>query len=149
MDNDLHESREKCYIIQNNTNHNNICVYNNTTTTQQHKPAKHNNTVCTSMGHTYPRHWPFVRRIHRSPVDSPNKGQWRGDLIFSLIWKKGWVNNQEWFETPSRSLWCHCNSSSSSSKFYFQQNTAMKQKEKFMVNINKYIKALVHPARGH
>ena len=34
----------------------------------------------------FPRYWPFVRGIHRSPVNSPHKGQWRGALIFSLIW---------------------------------------------------------------
>ena len=56
---------------------------------------------------------PFVRGIHRSPVSSPHKSQWRGALVFSLIsaltkrlskqsW--GW-----WFETPSRSIWRHCN----------------------------------------
>ena len=33
----------------------------------------------------FPRYWPFVRGIHRSPVNSPHKGQWRGDLVFSLI----------------------------------------------------------------
>ena len=45
----------------------------------------------------FPRYWPFVRGIHRSPVTSPHKGQWRGALIFSLIcvWIKGWVNNRE------------------------------------------------------
>ena len=32
-----------------------------------------------------PRYWPFVWRIHRWPVNSPHKGQWRGALIFSLI----------------------------------------------------------------
>ena len=32
----------------------------------------------------FPRHWPFVRGIHRSP-NSPHKGQWRGTLMFSLI----------------------------------------------------------------
>ena len=32
-----------------------------------------------------PRYWPFVRGIHRSPVNSPHKGQWRGVLMFSLI----------------------------------------------------------------
>ena len=39
----------------------------------------------------------FVRGIHRSPLNSSNKGQWRGALIFSLIcvWIKGWVNNRE------------------------------------------------------
>ena len=33
--------------------------------------------------------------IHRSQVNSPHKGQWRGALMFSLIWvwKNGWVNN--------------------------------------------------------
>ena len=29
-------------------------------------------------------HWPFVRGIHRLPVDSPHKSQCRGALIFSL-----------------------------------------------------------------
>ena len=33
----------------------------------------------------FPRYWPFVREIHRSPVNSPHKGQWRGALMFSLI----------------------------------------------------------------
>ena len=43
----------------------------------------------------FPRYWPFVRGIHRSPVNSPHKGQWRGTLVFSLIcvWINGWVNN--------------------------------------------------------
>ena len=45
----------------------------------------------------FPRHWPFVRGIHRSPVNSPHKGQWRGALVFSLIcvWINDWVNNHE------------------------------------------------------
>ena len=45
----------------------------------------------------FPRYWPFVRGIHRSPVNSPHKGQWRGALMFSLIcvWMNGWVNNRE------------------------------------------------------
>ena len=35
--------------------------------------------------------------IHRSPVNSPHKGQWRGALIFSLICARinRWVNNGE------------------------------------------------------
>ena len=42
-----------------------------------------------------PRYWPFVRGIHRSPVNSPHKGQWRGALMFSLICARinGWANN--------------------------------------------------------
>ena len=45
----------------------------------------------------FPCYWPFVRGIHRSPVDSPHKGQWRGALMFSLIcaWINRWVNNRE------------------------------------------------------
>ena len=45
----------------------------------------------------FPPYWPFVRGIHRSPVNSPHKGQWRGALMFSLIcvWINGWVNNRE------------------------------------------------------
>ena len=45
----------------------------------------------------FPRHWPFVRGIHPSPVNSPHKGQWRGALRFSLIRARinGWVNNGE------------------------------------------------------
>ena len=44
----------------------------------------------------FPRYWPFVRGIHRSPVNSPHKGQWRGVLMFTLIctWTNGWVNNR-------------------------------------------------------
>ena len=45
----------------------------------------------------FPRYWPFVRGIHRSTVDSPHKGQWRGALMFSLMcaWINRWVNNGE------------------------------------------------------
>ena len=45
----------------------------------------------------FPRYWPFVRGIHRSPVNSPHKGQWRGALMFTLICARinGWVNNGE------------------------------------------------------
>ena len=61
----------------------------------------------------FPRYWPFVRGIHRSPVNSPHKGQWRGALVFfyylrlnkrlsNQLW--GW-----WFETPPCPLWRHCN----------------------------------------
>ena len=45
----------------------------------------------------FPRYWPFVRGIHRSPVNSPHQGQWRSALMFSLtcVWINGWVNNRE------------------------------------------------------
>ena len=61
----------------------------------------------------FPNYWPFVRGIHRWPVGSPHKGQWRRALMFSLICalnkqlsKQSWG---WWFEMPSRSLWRHCN----------------------------------------
>ena len=45
----------------------------------------------------FPRYWRFVREIHRSPVNFPHKGQWRGALMFSVIcaWMNGWVNTRE------------------------------------------------------
>ena len=45
----------------------------------------------------FPPYWPFVGGIHRSPVNSPHNGQWRGALVFSLIcaWINGWVNNRD------------------------------------------------------
>ena len=34
----------------------------------------------------FPLRWPFVRGIHRSPVNSPYKGQWRGTFdVFSSV----------------------------------------------------------------
>ena len=45
----------------------------------------------------FPRYWPFVRGINRSPMNSPHKGQLRGALMFSLVcaWINGWINNRE------------------------------------------------------
>ena len=42
----------------------------------------------------FPCCWPFVRGIHRSPVDSLHKGKWCGALMFSLMcaWTNGWTN---------------------------------------------------------
>ena len=55
---------------------------------------------------------PFMRGIHRSPVDFPHKGQWRGawgflDLRLNIRLSKR--SRRRWFETPLRSLWRHCN----------------------------------------
>ena len=33
--------------------------------------------MTSSNGNFFPRYWPFVRGIHRSPVNSPHKDQWR------------------------------------------------------------------------
>ena len=47
--------------------------------------------------HSRVRCWPFVRGIHRSPVGSTHKGQWRRDLMFSLIcaWTNSWTNDRD------------------------------------------------------
>ena len=46
----------------------------------------------------FPRYWPFVRGIHRSPVNS-TQGQWRRAWMpffwTASEWIKGWVNNRE------------------------------------------------------
>ena len=46
----------------------------------------------------FPRYWSFVRRNHRSPVDSPHKGQWRGALMFFLFASDQTVKQK--IETP-------------------------------------------------
>ena len=45
----------------------------------------------------FPRYWYFVRRIHRSPIDSPHKGQCRRAYIFSLICARtnGWADSRD------------------------------------------------------
>ena len=61
----------------------------------------------------FPRNWPFVRGIHQSLVNYPYKGQWRGALTFffdvSMNTRISKRSRRWWFETPSRSLWRHCN----------------------------------------
>ena len=42
----------------------------------------------------FPRYWPFVRGIHLSPVESPNKGQWLEVLMFFICASTNdWANN--------------------------------------------------------
>ena len=70
---------------------------------RQHWLKLNNRQVCAARSKVViklkhnPRYRPFVRGIHRSPVDSPHKGQWRGVLMFSLVcaWINGWANNQD------------------------------------------------------
>ena len=64
----------------------------------------------------FPRYWPFVRGIPRSPVYEFPAGQWLRALMFSLIcpWIYAWVNNREAGDLrrhPRPSLWRHCNAS--------------------------------------
>ena len=60
-----------------------------------------------------PRYWPIARRIHRSPVNFPQKGQWRGAWMFFFdlrlnkrLRKQSWG---WWFEAPPRPIWRRCN----------------------------------------
>ena len=62
----------------------------------KHLPLCHTHDDVIKWKH-FPRYWPFVREIHRSPVNFPHKGQWRGALMFTLICARmnGWVNDHE------------------------------------------------------
>ena len=53
--------------------------------------------MTSSNGNIFRVTGPLWRGFHRSPVDSPLKGQWRGALVFSLIyaWTNGWANNRD------------------------------------------------------
>ena len=61
----------------------------------------------------FTHYWPFVRGIHRWPVNSQHK--WpvtRNFDVFFDVRLDRWLSNQSWgwwFETPSRQLWRHCN----------------------------------------
>ena len=60
---------------------------------------------------TFPRYLPFVWGIHRSTVNSPHKGQRSFDAFFDphLNKRLSKQTRRRWFETPSCSLWRHCN----------------------------------------
>ena len=74
---------------------------------RQHKQCEHMMTAWNSQIHTsslqpWWRHQmetfsALLALCHRSPVNSPHKGQWRGALMFSLIctWINIWVNNRD------------------------------------------------------
>ena len=53
-------------------------------------------------------YWPFVRGIHRPPVNSPHKGQWRGVLMFSLIYARNnsWANNGDTGDLRRHRAYC-------------------------------------------
>ena len=59
-----------------------------------------------------PRYWPFCAGNSQLTGEFPHKGRWPGALMFSFIC--AWINDSKqywgwWFETPSCSLWRHCN----------------------------------------
>ena len=82
----------------------------------------------------FPCYWPFLRGIHRWPVDSPHKGQWRGALMLSFVcaWTEppSKQSRRRWFETPPRSSWRHCNGVISPVYIYRLINQSQRQKIK-------------------
>ena len=85
-------SESRCLLI-----HNNIKTYlNNGNTCIDEVDFLYCIKTSSNEKH-FPRYWPFVLGIHRSPVNSLHKGQWHGALMFSLIsaWIHGWINNRK------------------------------------------------------
>ena len=85
--------------------------------------------------------WPFVRGTHRSPVNSPRKGQWRGALMFSLIrtWTNSWVNNGD--AGDLRRHRAHCDVSVMVSKAFYHYMHYNPRFVRFVqvVEINKFL----------
>ena len=79
-------------------------------------------------GKYFPRYWPFVRGIHRVPVNSPHKDQWRGALMFSLIclWTNGWVHDRD--AGDLRRNRTHCDVAVMCSLKFESKSTAFSQK---------------------
>ena len=50
-------------------------------------------------------YWPFVLGIHRWPVNSQHKSQWRGTLMFSLI---EYYSYHEFFQFNDLAMLTHC-----------------------------------------
>ena len=73
----------------------------------------------------FPRNWLFVRGIHRSPLNSPHKGQWRGALMFSLIctWINGWVNNPKAGDLRRHRAHCDVSVMTNTSKLFQTPNS--------------------------
>ena len=57
----------------------------------------------------FPRYWFFVRRIHRGPSQRPVKRIFHAFFDLRLNKRLSKTSRCRWFETPSRSLWPHCN----------------------------------------
>ena len=58
-----------------------LCPWTYTCHQRINNLAKHDDVI--KWKH-FSRSWSFVRGIHRSPANSPYKGQWRGALMFSF-----------------------------------------------------------------
>ena len=72
----------------------NVPASNHTGIQQTDHKVRHGHDDVIKWKH-FPCYWPFVLGIDWSPVNSPNRGQWRRALMFPLIcaWIKVWANN--------------------------------------------------------
>ena len=59
------------------------------------KPWKHDDVI--TWKHI-PHYWPFVRGIHRPPMDSPHKGWWLG--VWCFLWSAPEQTVEQKIETP-------------------------------------------------
>ena len=85
----------------------------------------------------FARYWPFVWGIHWSPVNSPYKSQWRGNLMFFELRPIQQLNKhwrRRWFETSSRSLWRHCNYTWNILREVINKNKVRKTQEQFKLS---------------
>ena len=87
---------------------------------------------------------PSCRGMRRSSANSTNKGQWRVVMMLSFIfaWNKRLSkrSGHRWFETPSRSLWRHCNE---------YQRISAKYEWLHCIGAGEYIFILIHPCGGN
>ena len=87
-------SPTRCHFNQTTNIHSNLNVFPFTLWSHCHYSPVHDDVI--KWKH-FLRYCPFVQGIHRSPVNSPHKGQRRRALMFSLISAQinRWVNNRE------------------------------------------------------
>ena len=55
----------------------------------------------------FPRYWPFVRGIHRSPVNTPNKVEYWKLQVMSSIFRSSW-KTPLWINVPGATKVHHC-----------------------------------------
>ena len=103
----------------------------------------HISMMTSSNGNIFPitGSLPFMRGIHRSPVNSPHKGQWHGALMFTLIWAwiNAWVNNREAGDLGRHScpLWRHRNVPFANATGYVLQSPLVLYRNRYPTNMRQ------------
>ena len=91
---EVYKYKVRIVVSDNLSNREYICTYKNgiCSSDSRFSTALHNMDACQSVQFHddvikwkhFPRYWPFVWGIHRSPVNSPHKGQWRQAWMFFI-----------------------------------------------------------------